>query len=144
MEQGFSSSGRMGPPGYGQPVGGMGYPPQGSPQGPPHGPPQGPPQFQGQQGQAIVVNQAQPQVVNVISGQTFGTDPVSITCQFCKNPVTTVVQKKCNCGTCCLCCISGILIFICVQSCRNKEIGCNDATHTCPSCGQVLGNYNSC
>ena len=130
MDQGFSSSGRMGPPGYGQPAGGMGgYPPHG-------------PTIQPQP--AIVVNQAQPQVVNVVSGQTFGTNPVSITCQFCKNPVTTVVQKKCNCGTCCLCCISGILLFICIQCCRNKEIGCNDATHTCPSCGQILGTYNSC
>ena len=131
MNHGFSSSGRMGPPGYGQPAGGMGgYPPQ------------GPPPMQGQP--AIVVNQAQPQVVNVVSGQTFGTNPVSITCQFCKNPVTTVVQKKCNCCTCCLCCMMGIVFFVCIQCCRNKEIGCSDATHTCPSCGQILGTYNSC
>ena len=124
MNPGFSSGGRMGPPGYGQPVGGF----------PPHGlPPQG-----------AIVNQAKPQVINVVNGQTFGTTPVSITCQFCKNPVTTVVQKKCNCCTFCLCWATGLCIFICIQCCRKKEIGCNDATHTCPSCGQILGTYNSC
>ena len=110
--------------GYGQPIGGF----------PPHGiPPQG-----------IIVNQAQPQVINVVNGQTFGTTPVSITCQFCKNPVTTVVQKKFNCCTCCICWATGLCFFICVQCYRNKEISCNDATHTCPSCGQILGTYNSC
>ena len=129
MDQGFSSAGRMGgPPGYGQPAG-----------IPQHGPPPFGPSPQG-----VLVNQAQPQVVNVLSSQTFGTTPVSLTCQFCKNPVTTVVQKKCNCCTCCLCWATGLCFFICIQSCRKKEIGCNDATHTCPSCGQILGTYNSC
>ena len=128
MDPGFSSAGRMGgPPRYGHPSGG-------TPHGPPHGPPP----------QGVVVNQAQPQVVNVVSAETFGTTPVSLTCQFCKNPVTTVVQKKCNCCTCCLCWITGVCFFICIQCCRKKEIGCSDATHTCPSCGQILGTYNSC
>ena len=125
MNQGYSSSGRQGMnPGYGQPAG-----------GPPHmrGPQQGP-----------VTNQAQPQVVNVVTGQKFGTVPVSITCQFCKNPVTTVVEKTCSCGSCCLCCWTGLFIWICIQCCRDKEIGCKDATHKCPSCGNILGSYQSC
>ena len=128
MDQPYPSSGRPGmygppPPGYGQPM-----------QGPPIATSQG-----------FVANQAQPQVVQVVTGQqNFGTKPVSLTCQFCKNPVTTNVEKKCNCCTCCLCCWTGFFIFICIQCCRDKEIGCSDATHTCPNCGQILGNYNSC
>ena len=128
MDQPYPSSGRPGmygppPPGYGQPM-----------QGPPLATSQG-----------FVANQAQPQVVQVVTGQhNFGTKPVSLTCQFCKNPVTTNVEKKCNCCTCCLCCWTGFFIFICIQCCRDKEIGCSDATHTCPNCGQLLGNYNSC
>ena len=128
MDQPYPSSGRPGmygppPPGYGQPM-----------QGPPLATSQG-----------FVANQAPPQVVQVVTGQqNFGTKPVSLTCQFCKNPVTTNVEKKCNCCTCCLCCWTGFFIFICIQCCRDKEIGCSDATHTCPNCGQILGNYNSC
>ena len=139
MEPGYSNSGRPmqgpPPPGYGRPMQGPPPPGYGRPmQGPPQGPPQG-----------VVANQAQPQVVNVVAGaQNFGTQPVSLTCQFCKNPITTRVEKKCNCCTCCLCCATGLIFFICIQCCRNKEIGCSDATHTCPNCGQILGNYNSC
>ena len=146
MEPGYSSSGRPGMgPSYGQPVGGQpmygphmgGMPPHGMP---PHGmPPQGMPPSQ-----AMIVNQTQPQVVNVVSEQTFGTKPVSITCQFCKNPVTTTVNKTCNCCTCCLCIVTVFFFWICIQSCRKKEFNCWDATHVCPSCGQQLGTYTSC
>ena len=146
MNQGYSSSGRQGmnpapygQPGYGQP--GYGQPGYGQPgYGQPAG---GQPHMRGPQ-QTPVTNQAQPQVVNVVAGQKFGTVPVSITCQFCKNPVTTVVEKTCNCGSCCLCCFTGLFIWICIQCCRDKEIGCKDATHKCPSCGNVLGTYQSC
>ena len=136
MQPGYSSSGREGMgPSYGQPVGGM--PPHGMP---PHGmPPQGMPPSQ-----AMVTNQTQPQVVNVVSGETFGTHPVSLTCQFCKNPVTTTVNKTCNCCTCCLCIMTGFIFWVGIQCCRKKEINCWDATHVCPSCGQQLGTYTSC
>ena len=128
MEQGYPSSGRPGMgPHYGGPIGG------------PHMPPRGPMPPSG-----IIGNQAQPQVVTVVAGQNFGTKPISLTCQFCKNPVTTTVQKKCSCGACCLCWFTGLFIWICIQCCRNKEINCYDATHLCPSCGQQLGTYTSC
>ena len=138
---GYSSTGRPGM-GYGQPIGGPGM--YGPPHGPhgmgPHG--MGPPPGMGPQG--MVVNQAQPQVVNVVSAPKFGTQPLSITCQFCKNPVTTTVNKTCSCCACCLCWSTGLLIWICIQSCREKEINCWDAVHICPSCGQQLGTYTSC
>ena len=148
QQQGYSSSGRAGMnPGYGQPIGqpqmgmamgGPHYPPHG-----PHHPPQGATTYPSQQ--QVVQNQAQPQVVQVIQGaQQFGTQPVSITCQFCQKPVTTEVIKTCNCCSCCLCCWTGLLIWICIQSCRNKEINCWDAQHKCPNCQQILGNYASC
>ena len=136
MQPGYSSSGRVGMgPSYGQPVGGI----------PPHGmPPQGMPPKGMPPSQAMVTNQTQPQVVNVVSGETFGTHPVSLTCQFCKNPVTTTVNKTCNCCTCCLCIMTGFIFWVCIQCCRKKEINCLDATHICPSCGHQLGAYNSC
>ena len=124
MEGGYSSSARKGM-GYGKPIGG------GHNHGP-HGP------------QVMVTNQSQPQVVNIVTTQNFGTQPVSITCQFCNKPITTTVNKTCSCCACCLCWMTGLFIWICIQCCRNKEINCWDATHVCPSCGQQLGVYNSC
>ena len=135
-------------PGYGQPAGysSSSRGPNLGPHGP-HGPPPNgfPPSSQeGFNQTPVVVNQAQPQqVINVMNTQ-FGTQPVSITCQFCKTPVTTNVQKTCSCCACCLCCWTGLFIWICIQCCRKKEINCWDAQHTCPNCGQILGNYKSC
>ena len=110
---------------YGQPIGGphTGYPTANT--------------------STAVINQTRPQVVNVMNTQ-FGTKPVSITCQFCKAPVTTVVEKSCNCCSCLLCWFTCLVFWICVQCCRNKEITCCDAKHTCPNCGQTLGYYNTC
>ena len=161
MEPGLSNSERQGlGPQYGQPIGMMGMPhmvgpaPMGGPHmygpGPHmHGP--GGPHMNGPgmgqiSPQGIVVNQPQPQpqVVNIVANQAFGTQPVSITCQFCNKPVTTTVNKTCNCCTCCLCWVTGLFVWICIQCCRKKEINCCDATHYCPNCGQMLGHYESC
>ena len=141
MYQGYSNSGRVGmdQPGYGQPavigyapnqqMGGMGNPA---------------PNPLGQQQQFVVTNQMQAQIVNIVPSVTFGTKPISITCQFCKNLITTQVEKSCNCCSCLLCCWTGFIFWVCIQACRNKEINCCDATHRCPSCGQLLGSYTSC
>ena len=93
--------------------------------------------------QPVVTNQVQPQVVNVIN-YNFGTTPIMMNCQFCKSPINTTVEKQWNCCTCCLCWMTGLVFFICVQSCRGKELCCYDAVHKCPNCGQILGYYNSC
>ena len=132
---GYPNSSRPMGPGYGMPPHG------------PHGPPPGyggPQQMQQPpMQQQPVTNQAQPQVINVVN-QTFRTSPVAITCQFCKNPVTTVVEKHCHCCACICCWCTGCLIWLCIQSCRGKEFGCCDANHKCPTCGQILGTYVSC
>ncbi len=91
----------------------------------------------------VIMNQTQPQVVNVMNSN-FGTKPVSLTCQFCKTPITTHVKKTFDCCSCLLCLFTSFLIWLCVQCCRDKEINCWDAKHTCPNCGQVLRYYNSC
>ena len=90
-----------------------------------------------------IYNQSGPTVVNVV-GTNFGTRPVSLTCQFCKTPVVTNVIETCSCGSVCLCIMTGFLMWVCIQCCRNKEINCCDAKHVCPNCGQVLGYYKSC
>jgi lipopolysaccharide-induced tumor necrosis factor-alpha factor len=140
-------------PGYGQPAGysSSSRGPNFGPHGPygPHGPPpQGFPPFsqeENPQSQSPVNNQVQPQqqVINVVNAE-FGTLPVSITCQFCKTPVTTNVKKSCSCCSCLLCIVTVFFIWLCIQCFRKKEINCCDAQHTCPNCGQILGNYKSC
>ena len=95
------------------------------------------------QGSGIVVNQGTSAIV-VNPGFVLGTVPVSILCPFCKRPITTIVEKNFNCGTCLLCWCTGLLLFICIQSCSGKEIGCCDAVHKCPNCGNVVGEYSSC
>ena len=135
-------------PGYGQPAGysSSSRGPNLGPHGP-HGPPPNgfpPTSQQGFNQTPVVVNQAQPQqVINVMNTQ-FGTQPVSITCQFCKTPVTTNVKKSCSCCSCLLCIVTVFFIWLCIQCFRKKEINCCDAQHTCPNCGQILGNYKSC
>ena len=95
---------------------------------------------------AEIVNnqiQPQPQVINVVATQ-FGTKPISITCQFCKIPITTNVARSFNFCSCLLCFYTSLLFWICFQACRGKEINCLNAKHTCPNCGQILGYYSSC
>ena len=96
-----------------------------------------------QNGRTIVVNQNSPSVI-VVPNIVWGTVPVSITCPFCRQPITTVVEKSFNCATCCLCWCTGLLLFICIQSCSGKEIGCCDAVHKCPFCSNIVGQYSSC
>ena len=95
--------------------------------------------------QPIMYNQVQPQpqIVNMVNTQ-FGTQPVSLTCQFCQTPVTTVVEKSFSICSCLLCWCTGFVFWVCVQCCRKKEINCCDAKHKCPNCGQYLGSYTSC
>ena len=119
------------------------------PQNPPYGQPaisadQMAPQNQayGQPGQPIVINQQSP--VMMANPLMFKTTPVALTCIFCNKPCTTVVQKKCNVCACLLCWCTGLLCYVCVQCCRQKDICCCDATHTCPNCGQVVGTYTAC
>ena len=155
-QQGYSSSGRAMNHGYGQPQMGMAV---GGPQGPygpqggmPQQPPSYPSQAQVQQPQTypsqqqVVNNQTQPQVVQIVQqgSQDFGTKPISMICQFCKKPTTTVVEKKCNCCACFCCTITLLVGWFCIQCFRKKEFNCCDATHKCSECNQVLGNYTSC
>ena len=90
----------------------------------------------------IVVNQ---QSANgMINPNLFKTTSNTITCTFCHKTVNTTVVKKCKCCACCLCWVTGICIYLCIQACRGKDLCWYDARHTCPSCGNVVGNYNAC
>ena len=87
---------------------------------------------------AIVVNQVSPVVVNM---PKLGLSPIATTCPFCRTTVTTTVEESFNCCACLLCCYTGILIYVCIQLCNDKSILCCDATHRCPNCGAVIGQY---
>ena len=91
---------------------------------------------------AVVVNQQAP--VAMVNPEIFKTDPLSITCQNCKQNITTLVNKKFNIVTCLLCFCTGIIFYVCVQCIRGKDICCFDAEHNCPRCGSVVGTYTSC
>ena len=93
------------------------------------------PLFQG----GIVVNQVQP----IFPQQTINVHPINMICLFCKKPMITMVEKKCNCFACCLCFILGGLCYFIIQAVRGKDLCCNDAIHRCPFCNNVVGTYVS-
>ena len=97
------------------------------------------------QTQAIIVNQAQPVVIAPLyTRPRIGASPVFMNCPNCKTQITTNVVKKWSWGACCLCCWTGALIWIIIQLCREKDITCYDATHTCPNCGKLIYQFESC
>ena len=97
-------------------------------------------------GRIIVNNQQVPVVVvgTALNPDMFKSSPIALQCPFCQNTVTTNVATSCNCCACCLCCWTGFIIYACIQCCRNKDICCRDAVHTCPRCGNTLGTYTAC
>ena len=88
----------------------------------------------------VVVNQVVP-VMPVIAHTS---QPFTAICPNCKVSILTNSDRKFNCCTCCLCCWTGLLIYLCIQCCREKDFCCYDAVHTCPRCGGVIANYQSC
>ena len=89
---------------------------------------------------AIVVNQVVPNY-SVIAHTS---SPFSTVCPCCKSQITTTSVQTWNCGACCLCCWTGLVLFICIQLCRGKDICCYDAVHKCPACGQTVAIYTAC
>lgn len=79
----------------------------------------------------------------IITTPNFGTDPVSMTCPFCLNAITTRTESKLNIVAC-VCCFLFTLFYCCAKICTNKNVCCCDITHICPRCGKILGHYNSC
>jgi hypothetical protein len=84
----------------------------------------------------IVVNQGQP----IFQMQAINVNPVSMACPFCKNQITTVVERQFNCAACCVCFILGVCYFV-MQAVRGKDLCCDDATHRCPYCNNIVGSY---
>ena len=91
----------------------------------------------------MIVNQQIPVVSSLIDPEVFKTTSIVIECPFCRNVISTNVKKSFNCFTCVLCFFSGIFFFALIQYCRSKNIACSDAVHTCPRCGQKVGEYSS-
>ena len=89
------------------------------------------------------VNQQKPKIV-VVSESDFGGVPIQRFCQKCQTLIMTNVHKSCNCCSVLLCMFTGLLIWICIQCGRGKELTCCDAKHTCPNCGEILGYYEAC
>ena len=123
------------PTGYGQPMPPIAQPvpvaqPVPAAQPVPYGPPV--------QNQPIVVNQYVP-----AAPVKFKTSPVSMVCPYCKNNITTLVDTQFNCCNCCFC-FCFCLIWLIVMLVSEKDLNCSDATHKCPSCGKVIGSYQSC
>ena len=96
---------------------------------------------------AVVITQPVPVTTEanlVLNPDLFKRKPITIKCPYCNNTVNTKVKEIYSCKACCLCCITGVCFYICVQACRDKDICCFDAEHTCPTCGKRLGNYKAC
>ena len=88
--------------------------------------------------QPIVVNQVVPGYLT-----KFKTSPVSMVCPYCNNQIITQVRTEFNCCNCCFCWFF-CLIWLIVQLASDKELNCTDATHYCPSCNRLLGQYKAC
>ena len=101
------------------------------------------PQGQIQQSPIIVNQITQPKVIYIdttkIKTSSFGT-----VCPICNGNIQTIVKKKCNWYSCVLCYCVGLLSWVILQCCRNKELNCNNAEHFCPRCGNKIAEYNSC
>ncbi len=90
----------------------------------------------------IIVNQVTPAVTVAIPA-TRAT-PYLTVCPYCRNQVMTSSIQTFNCCTCLLCWCTGLICFCIIQSIRGKDLGCYDAVHKCPNCGQTIGVYESC
>ena len=92
----------------------------------------------------VPVTNNQIAVASVIyDNKMFKLNPVLIQCPFCRKNVTTTVEPSFSCCACCVCMFTGLLIFICIQLIRGKEICCQDATHYCPNCNNKVGIYKA-
>ena len=95
----------------------------------------------------MVINQITPSQIQRIPKKTineWGTFPGEVECPFCHKNIKTNVQTNCNIGSCCLCFWLSCIFWAIILLVRGKEIGCNDATHRCPNCKNVIGVYHSC
>ena len=79
----------------------------------------------------------------VVITAEFQSSPVTITCPFCKNTVTTETESKLN-FVACICCLMFNILYCCVQMCGDRNPCCLDISHRCPKCGKIVGHYNSC
>ena len=92
--------------------------------------------------QPIIVNQNAPTVRNFF----FAQDPVSLSCFFCKSPITTKIEKKFDCDACC-CCFFFSIFAICGILGGVKDnnpfsyLSCFKYIHKFPNCGKVLGQF---
>ena len=66
---------------------------------------------------------------------------LTMQCLFCNEKIQTKINKSSNMKAVLiaigLCCCG----FAAMQSCNNKEVGCDDCEHEYPSCGYKIGYY---
>ena len=94
--------------------------------------------------QDIIVNQVKPIIVDKLDYNTkLGTAPMFMICPKCKAPIITNVETSFNMLNfiCCFCNLG--ILWSCWQICKDKELSCNDAIHTCPNCGKEVDKYES-
>ena len=73
----------------------------------------------------------------------FRLEPRVINCPFCLQNVTTNVETSFSCCALCIFMFTGLLIFMCIQLIRGKDILCQNATHYCPNCKNTVGIYKA-
>ncbi|XP_074027498.1 uncharacterized protein isoform X2 [Leptinotarsa decemlineata] len=82
-------------------------------------------------------------VVKKIVRITFGPEPASFKCPYCREQITTNVKTEPTTAThlwaVCLCILGGLMcvwIPYCIDSCQGR-------THYCPKCNAYLGRYEN-
>ena len=117
--------------------------------------------------QNLIINQGAPITYAPVE---FRYRPVKMVCPYCNNSIKSKVEQRFNFCTCFIICLCALLIILagangncnggcdccccccCCQKPREEEeeeegekccYCCNDAIHTCPACGRILGKHIS-
>lgn len=92
----------------------------------------------------IVNTQVSPNLMILNNPNVFKSESVIANCPSCKNISNTRVQTEFSWSNCCCCFWFGPIIWIIFQAARDKDINCNDASHYCNRCGNIIHSYKSC
>ena len=89
-------------------------------------------------------NQVVQNVIVVNDMTNFKTNPIIATCPSCRTNGLTNVDLIFSWANYACYMYTTPLIWIIYQSCRGKDISCNNSKHYCTGCGTILAYYNAC
>lgn len=93
--------------------------------------------------QQFVNNQTGPHGATFPVDKVLKSFPQFIKCPFCGEITPTVANRSCNiCNVLCFICLPGCW-FLC-GICKEKDMNCYNANHSCMNCQKHVAQYNAC